>query len=346
MKLITTIVRPERLPEVKAALFRAGVTGISLSRVSGHGGEQEIVEQYRGTTVVMEFHEKVRIEMACSEPFVEPTIQAFLYGGLVRPKNALNTMMMSIVALGVVGVQWVLVGYSLAFGHGGPLLGGLGWLGFRGVGAEPDPAYAATIPLQAHAMFQGMFAIITPALIAGAVVERMRFRAYVAFIVLWATLVYDPLAHWVWGAGGWLQTRGALDFAGGTVVHVSAGVSAFVAARALGARRDFKRTAIVPHNVPLVLLGAGLLWFGWFGFNAGSALAANGVAALAFTNTNTAAATALVTWACCDLARTGKITAVGAATSVGVRPGGASRSWAYRLSPCSPRWRSPPSGPR
>ena len=241
---------------------------------------------------------------------------AFFYGGLVRPKNALNTMMMSIVALGVVGVQWVLVGYSLAFGHGGPLLGGLGWLGFRGVGAEPDPAYAATIPLQAHAMFQGMFAIITPALIAGAVVERMRFRAYVAFIVLWATLVYDPLAHWVWGAGGWLQTRGALDFAGGTVVHVSAGVSAFVAARALGARRDFKRTPIVPHNVPLVLLGAGLLWFGWFGFNAGSALAANGVAALAFTNTNTAAATALVTWACCDLVRTGKITAVGAATGV------------------------------
>ncbi len=250
---------------------------------------------------------------------------AFFYGGLVRPKNALNTMMMCIIALGAVAVQWVLVGYSLAFGHGGPLLGGLGWLAFRGVGVAPDPAYAATIPQQAHAMFQGMFAIITPALIAGAVVERMRFRAYVAFIVLWATLVYDPLAHWVWGAGGWLQARGALDFAGGTVVHVSAGVSAFVAARALGARRDFKRTAIVPHNVPLVLLGAGLLWFGWFGFNAGSALAANGVAALAFTNTNTAAATALVTWACCDLARTGKITAVGAATGlvvglVGITP--------------------------
>src|SRR3989441_1455522 len=191
-----------------------------------------------------------------------------------------------------IGVQWVLVGYSVAFGHGSPLWGGLAWLGFKGVGVEPDAAYAATIPLQAHAMFQGMFAIITPALISGAIVERMRFRAYVVFLVLWATLVYDPLAHWVWGAGGWLQTRGALDFAGGTVVHISAGFSALVAARMLGPRKDFKRVPIVPHNVPLVLLGAGLLWFGWFGFNAGSALAANGLAALGFTNPKTPAALA------------------------------------------------------
>jgi ammonium transporter, Amt family len=250
---------------------------------------------------------------------------AFFYGGLVRPKNALNTMMMSVVALGLISVQWVLVGYSIAFAHGTPWWGGLSWLGFRGVGADPDPAYAATIPLQAHAMFQAMFAIITPALISGAIVERMRFRAYVTFLVLWATFVYDPLAHWVWGAGGWLQRLGALDFAGGTVVHISAGVSAFVAARMLGARKDFKRTAIVPHNVPLVLLGAGLLWFGWFGFNAGSALAANGLAALAFTNTNTAAATALMTWIALDLLRGGKATAVGAATGlvvglVGITP--------------------------
>src|SRR5205807_1123671 len=185
--------------------------------------------------------------------------------------------------------------------------------------------YAATIPLQAHAMFQAMFAIITPALISGAIVKRMHFRAKVVLILLWATLVYDPLAHWVWGAGGWLQKLGALDFAGGTVVHISAGVSALVAARMLGSRKDFKRVPIVPHNVPLVLLGAGLLWFGWFGFNAGSALAANGIAALAFTNTNTAAAAALVTWAACDLARSGKITAVGAATGlvvglVGITP--------------------------
>jgi ammonium transporter, Amt family len=250
---------------------------------------------------------------------------ALFYGGLVRSKNALNTMMMSIVALGVIGVQWVLFGYSLAFAPGNAWIGGLGWLGLSGVGMEPDPTYAATIPLQAHAAFQGMFAIITPALISGAIVERMRFRAYVAFLVLWATLVYVPLAHWVWGSGGWLLKLGALDFAGGTVVHISAGVSALVAAWLLGPRRGFRRTPLVPHNVPLVLLGAGLLWFGWFGFNAGSALAANGIAVLAFVNTNTAAAAALVTWAALDVIRGGKVTAVGAATGavvglVGITP--------------------------
>ncbi len=241
---------------------------------------------------------------------------AFFYGGLVRPKNALNTMMMSVVALGVIGVQWMLFGYSIAFGPGNSVWGGLSWLGLNHVGLDPNPTYSSTIPLQAHAMFQGMFAIITPALISGAIVERMRFRGYIAFLILWATLIYDPLAHWVWGSGGWLLKRGALDFAGGTVVHISAGVSALVAAWFLGPRRDYRRVPIAPHNVPLVLLGAGLLWFGWFGFNAGSALAANGLAALAFVNTNTAAAAALVTWAGLDLARTGKITAVGAATGL------------------------------
>jgi len=244
---------------------------------------------------------------------------------LVRPKNALNTMMMSVVALGVIGVQWMLFGYSIAFGPGNSVWGGLSWLGLNHVGLDPNPTYSSTIPLQAHAMFQGMFAIITPALISGAIVERMRFRGYIAFLILWATLIYDPLAHWVWGSGGWLLKRGALDFAGGTVVHISAGVSALVAAWFLGPRRDYRRVPIAPHNVPLVLLGAGLLWFGWFGFNAGSALAANGLAALAFVNTNTAAAAALVTWAGLDLARTGKITAVGAATGlvvglVGITP--------------------------
>ena len=250
---------------------------------------------------------------------------AFFYGGLVRSKNALNTMMMSVVALGVIGLQWVLFGYSLAFAPGNGWIGGLAWIAFRGVGLDPDPAYAATIPLQAHAIFQAMFAVITPALISGAIVERMRFRAYIAFLVLWSTVVYVPLAHWVWGAGGWLQKLGALDFAGGTVVHISAGVSAFVAARMLGPRQGFRRTPLVPHNVPLVLLGAGLLWFGWFGFNSGSALAANGIAVLAFVNTNTAAAAALVTWAALDALRGGKVTAVGAATGavvglVGITP--------------------------
>ncbi len=250
---------------------------------------------------------------------------AFFYGGLVRSKNALNTMMMSVVALGVIGLQWVLFGYSLAFAPGNGWIGGLAWIAFRGVGLDPNPAYAATIPLQAHAIFQAMFAVITPALISGAIVERMRFRAYTAFLVLWATFVYVPLAHWVWGAGGWLQKLGALDFAGGTVVHISAGVSAFVVARMLGPRQGFRRTPLVPHNVPLVLLGAGLLWFGWFGFNSGSALAANGIAVLAFVNTNTAAAAALVTWAALDALRGGKVTAVGAATGavvglVGITP--------------------------
>src|SRR5438067_4372705 len=260
---------------------------------------------------------------------------AFFYGGLVRPKNALNTMMMSVVALGLISVQWVLFGYSIAFGHGSPLWGGLGWLGFSGVGVDPDPAYAATIPLQAHAMFQLMFAIITPALISGAIVERMRFRAYVVFLLLWATFIYDPLAHWVWGAGGWLQKMGALDFAGGTVVHVSAGVSALVAAWFLGPRRDYRRVPLSPHNVPLVLIGAGLLWFGWFGFNAGSALAANGLAALAFVNTNTAAAAAVLTWAILDSVRTGKITAVGAATGAGVGLVGITPAAGYVTAPAS-----------
>lgn len=250
---------------------------------------------------------------------------AFFYGGLVRSKNALNTMMMSIVALGVVSVLWVLYGYSLAFAPGNAWLGGTGWFGFSGVSMEPDPTYSTTIPLQAHAVFQLMFAIITPALISGAIVERLKFRGYVAFIALWATIVYIPLAHWVWGTGGWLLKLGAMDFAGGTVVHISAGFSAFVAAKLLGPRQGFQKAALVPHNVPLVLLGAGLLWFGWFGFNAGSALAANGLAAIAFVNTNTAAAAALVTWALLDTMRTGKVTAVGAATGavvglVGITP--------------------------
>ena len=250
---------------------------------------------------------------------------ACFYGGLVRSKNTLNTMMMSVVALGAVGVLWVLIGYSLAFAPGTPWIGGLAWVAFHNVGLEPNPLYAATIPQQAHAVFQAMFAVITPALISGAIVERMRFRAYVVFLVIWSLVVYAPLAHWVWGVGGWLGHLGALDFAGGTVVHISAGVSALVAARFLGARRDFRRTPLAPHSVPWVLVGAGILWFGWFGFNAGSALAANGIATLAFVNTNAAAAAALVTWAALDLMRTGKMTAVGAATGavvglVGITP--------------------------
>jgi ammonium transporter, Amt family len=240
---------------------------------------------------------------------------ALFYGGLVRSRSMLNTMMMCVAALGVVGVQWVVVGYSLAFAPGSGWLGGLGWVGLSGVGVEPGP-YAETIPHFAFVAFQGMFAMITVALIAGALVERMRFRAFLLFGVLWATVVYAPVAHWVWGEGGWLGELGALDFAGGTVVHVNAGVAALVAAAMLGRRHGHGRAAFVPHNVPLTLLGAGLLWVGWFGFNAGSALAADGVAATAFMATFAAPAAGLTTWLLVESWRTGKATAVGAATGV------------------------------
>jgi Amt family ammonium transporter len=225
---------------------------------------------------------------------------AFFYGGLVRNKNSLNTMMMSFVALGVVGVTWAIAAYSLAFSEGGPLLGGLANFGLNGVGTEAK----GTIPHVLFMAYQATFAIITAALISGAVVERMRFGPYVAFIALWTLFVYAPVAHWVWG-GGWLMTLGALDFAGGTVVHINAGVSALVAALVLGSRKDYGRTAVLPHNVPFVLLGAGLLWFGWFGFNGGSALGANELAGLAFTNTFLAPAATLVVWTLLDYFRTG-----------------------------------------
>jgi Amt family ammonium transporter len=239
---------------------------------------------------------------------------ALFYGGLVRSRSALNTIMMSVGALGIVGVQWVLGGYSLAFAPGSPLIGRLVWWGLHGVGAEPNATYAATVPHLAFAIYQAMFAAITVALISGAIVERMRFGAYLVFALLWTTLIYDPLAHWVWADGGWLRTLGALDFAGGTVVHISAGTSALVAAIMLGRRRDLGRQPLVPHNVPFSLLGAGLLWFGWFGFNGGSALASGALAVSAFAATHVAAASALTTWLAIDLFRTRRTTAVGAAT--------------------------------
>jgi Amt family ammonium transporter len=235
----------------------------------------------------------------------------FFYGGLVRSKNALNTLMMSVVALGFVGVSWALVGYSLAFAPGSAVLGDLSRAMLQGVGLEAQ----GTIPHLLFMAYQGTFAIITAALISGAIVERMRFGSYIAFLTLWGLFVYAPVAHWVWG-GGWLSRMGALDFAGGTVVHINAGAAALVAAVVLGPRKDYGRQAFLPHNVAFTVLGAGLLWFGWFGFNGGSALAANGSAALAFVNTMLAPAATLVAWTLLDLARTGKATAVGAATGM------------------------------
>ena len=236
---------------------------------------------------------------------------AFFYGGLVRSKNALNTIMMSFIALGFVGVLWALLGYSLAFTTGNDWIGDLSNALLSGVGLEAK----GTIPHALFMAYQATFCIITAALISGAIVERMRFSAYVVFISLWALVVYAPIAHWVWG-GGWLAKLGALDFAGGTVVHVNAGVAALVAAFVVGKRQDYPSSSLLPHSVPLVLLGSGLLWFGWFGFNAGSALAASPIAGLAFVTTMLAPAATLVAWTFLDMMRSGKPTAVGAATAI------------------------------
>ena len=241
---------------------------------------------------------------------------AFFYGGLVRSKNALNTMMMSFISLGFVGVLWAVVGYSLALTAGNNWLGDLSLAFLNGVGLDAMGAVVPiTIPHALYMAFQATFCIITAALISGAIVERMRFSAYLIFICLWSLVVYAPVAHWVWG-GGWLADMGAWDFAGGTVVHVNAGAAALVAALVVGKRSDYGHASILPHNIPTVLLGAGLLWFGWFGFNAGSALAASPIAGLAFVTTMLAPAATLIVWTFLDMLRSGKPTAVGCATAI------------------------------
>src|SRR5437879_13688406 len=240
---------------------------------------------------------------------------ALFYGGMVRSKNALAVVLHSFIILCLISVQWVLWGYSLAFGPDvGGIIGSLAWFGLNGVGYDPNPDYAATIPHQAFMLFQMMFAVITPALITGAFAERKKFAAYLLFLVLWATLVYDPLAHWVWAEGGFLRKLGALDFAGGTVVHLSSGTAARVCALMIGKRKGYPQTPMPPHNLPLTLIGAGLLWFGWFGFNAGSALEASGLAASAFLATNTGAAAAALGWMVAEWKLRGKPTALGTAS--------------------------------
>jgi Amt family ammonium transporter len=240
---------------------------------------------------------------------------ALFYSGMVRQKNALATLMHSFIIMALISIQWVLWGYSLAFGPDvGGVIGSLEWFGLRGVGGEPNPAYAKTIPHSAFMMFQMMFAIITPALITGAFAERKKFSAFILFTVLWATFVYDPLAHWVWGDGGWLKSLGALDFAGGTVVHISSGVSALVCALVIGRRKGFGYQPMQPHNLPMTVIGAGLLWFGWFGFNAGSALEANSLAVSAFIATNTGAAAAALGWLFTEWLSRGRPTVLGAAS--------------------------------
>ncbi|MCJ7547858.1 MAG: ammonium transporter [Deltaproteobacteria bacterium] len=252
---------------------------------------------------------------------------ALFYGGMARNKNVLGTLMQSFIMLGIITVEWVLWGYSMAFGpdHGG-IIGGLNWFGLKGVGMEPSAVYGPTIPHMAFMVFQCMFAVITPALITGAFAERMKFSAFMLFTILWATLVYNPLAHWVWGVGGWIGKMGALDFAGGTVVHISSGISALAAAIIIGRRRGYGTAAFIPHNLPMTVTGAGLLWFGWFGFNAGSALASNGLAANAFVVTHVASATAALSWIILEWLHRGKPTTLGAASGavaglVAITPG-------------------------
>jgi len=235
---------------------------------------------------------------------------ALFYGGMVNGKNVISIMMQSFTIIALISVQWVLFGFSLSFsGDTYHLIGNLHWAGLNNIGLGPDSTYSSTIPLLAFMVYQLMFAIITPALITGAFAERMKFSAFIAFTLLWSTLVYDPLAHWVWGNGGWLKNLGALDFAGGTVVHISSGVSGLVAALVLGKRKNAK---MVPHHMPMVLMGAALLWFGWFGFNAGSALSVNGIAVNAFVVTNTAAAAASIGWVLTEWKVSGKPTLLGA----------------------------------
>ncbi len=236
---------------------------------------------------------------------------AFFYGGMVRRKNVLSVLMQCFIIMCVLTLQWVLFGYSLAFAPSKGFWGGLQWLGLHGVGLQPYSDYAATIPHQAFMVYQGMFAVITPALIIGAFAERMKFSAFLIFTLLWATFVYDPLCNWVWGMGGWLRNLGAMDFAGGTVVHINAGIAALVTAIVLGKRTNLDKNIPTPHNMPFVVLGTALLWFGWFGFNAGSALAANGLAVNAFVVTNTAAAAAGLSWALIEWMRNGKPTIFG-----------------------------------
>jgi len=240
---------------------------------------------------------------------------AFFYGGMVRRKNILGVLMQCFAVLCLLSLQWVLFGYSLAFAPGNGFIGGLSWVGLSGVSVlAPNADYAPTIPHQAFMIFQAMFAIITPALIVGAFAERMKFSAFLIFSLLWATFVYDPVAHWVWGSDGWLHKLGALDFAGGTVVHINAGIAALATALVIGRRRNYNGLAGPAHNLPLTVLGAALLWFGWFGFNAGSALAANGVAVSAFVATNTAAAAAGLSWGLMDWLWNGKPTMFGTVT--------------------------------
>src|SRR2546428_601366 len=336
MKKIEAIIKPFKLDDVKEALTSIGVIGMTVSEVRGFGRQKGHTELYRGGEYTVDFLPKIKIEVVVPDHLVDKVAEVIAGAAktgnigdgkiFVNPvqtavrirtgeRDALATLMQSFIILAVISIQWILWGYTLAFGPDkGGIIGGLEWFGLRGVGVEPFDAYSKTIPHQVFMLFQMMFAVITPALITGAFAERKKFSAFLLFTVLWATFVYDPLAHWVWGDGGWLKKLGALDFAGGTVVHISSGMSALVCAVLIGRRKGYGHHPMQPHNLPMTVMGASLLWFGWFGFNAGSALEASGLAGSAFTATNTGAAAAALGWMFTEWMSRGKPTVLGAAS--------------------------------
>ncbi|MEN6576932.1 MAG: ammonium transporter [Phycisphaerales bacterium] len=302
---------------------RTSLTGLVAGSVgvlaalggSAHAGEQGVAAAVAQATV--DSGDTAWLLISSALVMLMTPALAFFYGGLVRRKNMLSVLMQCLMILCLISLQWVVFGYSLSFGPDkGSLIGGLDWAFLRGVGMEPNADYAATVPHQVFMMFQMMFAVITPALIIGAFAERMKFSALCVFTLLWTTFVYDPVAHWVWGVGGFMRQWGALDFAGGTVVHINAGMTALAAALVLGRRQGYPDGISPPHNLPFAVLGAGLLWFGWFGFNAGSALGSGGLAGSAFMATHIAAATAGVTWALLDWYKHKKPTTLGMITGM------------------------------
>jgi Amt family ammonium transporter len=296
---------------VFAGIGMAGEEEKTTSQSPGTAEQSKIVPQDSASAKVNPGDTAWMLTSAALVLLMTPGLALF-YGGMVRSKNVLGTIMQSFTIIAMISVQWVLWGYSLAFGPDvGGIIGNLSWFGLNGVGLDPQSDYAPTIPHQAFMIYQAMFAIITPALITGAIAERMKFKTFLVFTLLWATLVYDPIAHWVWGVGGWIRNLGALDFAGGTVVHISSGISALAAAILVGRRKGYRVEPMAPHNLPMTITGAAILWFGWFGFNAGSAIGAGKLTASAFIVTHIAAAAAAISWPIMEWIYRGKPTTLG-----------------------------------
>jgi Amt family ammonium transporter len=309
---------------VKTSIFKGGNMGIIfivflfIGILSGTGfvcAEQPLSSAMNDPLAAIDTGDTAWILISAALVMLMTPGLALFYAGMVRGKNVLGTIMQSFISIAVISVQWILIGYSLAFGPDiNGIIGSLDWIGLQSVGLEPNPDYAPTVPHIAFMIYQAMFAVITPALITGAFAERMKFSAFLVFTVLWTTIVYDPVAHWVWGTGGWLKNLGTMDFAGGIVVHLISGISALAAALIIGKRKGYLQEAMYPHNLPMTVLGTGLLWFGWFGFNAGSALSAGTLSTMAFVTTHTSAVAATLIWVIIEWLHRGKPTVFGAAT--------------------------------